>query len=197
MLCRELCVALLSPFVCLSTTNIIITKKTKGRPTYLVDYAVYRPPDSWKWSRDYALHMAKSLEFEKGRPIFDDSTIDFQNKVLARSGLGNDTYLPPCMADLANPVPTMANARWEFEQVCFTAVRDVLDKTGVQPRQVGVLIVNCSLFNPTPSLSATLMNHFRMSSKTINYNLSGMGCSGEEWCCVVCLFVCLHMCRVL
>lgn len=23
------------------------------------------------------------------------------------------------MADLANPVPTMANARWEFEQVCM------------------------------------------------------------------------------
>jgi 3-ketoacyl-CoA synthase len=48
--------------------------------------------------------------------MFTDSTVDFQTKVLARSGLGDDTYLPPCMADLDNPVPTMANARWEFEQ---------------------------------------------------------------------------------
>jgi len=63
-------------------------------------------------------------------------------------------------------------------QVCFTAIRDVLNKTGVQARQVKVVVVNCSLFNPTPSLSATIMNHFKMSSSTINYNLSGMGCSG-------------------
>jgi len=28
--------------------------------------------------------------------MFNDSTIDFQTKVLARSGLGDETYLPPC-----------------------------------------------------------------------------------------------------
>jgi hypothetical protein len=28
--------------------------------------------------------------------MFNESTIDFQSKVLARSGLGDDTYLPPC-----------------------------------------------------------------------------------------------------
>jgi 3-ketoacyl-CoA synthase len=109
--------------------------------------------------------------------MFNESTIDFQTKVLARSGLGDDTYLPPCMSDLANPVPTMANARWEFEQVCFTAIRDVLNKANVSPKQVKVVVVNCSLFNPTPSLSATIMNHFKMGSDLINYNLSGMGCS--------------------
>jgi predicted naringenin-chalcone synthase len=50
---------------------------------------------------------------------------------------------------------------------------------GIQPRQIGCVIVNSSLFNPTPSLAATIMNHFKMSSKTINYNLGGMGCSGK------------------
>jgi 3-ketoacyl-CoA synthase len=55
----------------------------------------------------------------------------------------------------------------------------VLGKAGVQPRQIGAVIVNCSLFNPTPSLSAMIMNHFKMGSNTINYNLGGMGCSGE------------------
>jgi hypothetical protein len=48
---------------------------------------------------------------------------------------------------------------------------------GVQPRQIGIIITNSSLFNTTPSLSATIMNHFKMSSKTLNYNLAGMGCS--------------------
>ena len=40
-----------------------------------------------------------------------------------------------------------------------------------------ILIVNCSLFNPTPSLSAMVVNHFRMRPDIKSYNLSGMGCS--------------------
>lgn len=75
------------------------------------------------------------------------------------------------------PLPTNHS---HHQQVCFTAVRDVLAKTGVHPRQVGCVIVNCSLFNPTPSLSAMIMNHFKMSSNVTNYNLGGMGCSGAR-----------------
>jgi 3-ketoacyl-CoA synthase len=52
-----------------------------------------------------------------------------------------------------------------------------MNKTGVQPRQIGIVITNSSLFNPTPSLSATIMNHFKMPHTTFNYNLGGMGCS--------------------
>lgn len=40
-----------------------------------------------------------------------------------------------------------------------------------------IVIVNCSLFNPTPSLSAMLVHHFKMRPSVITYNLSGMGCS--------------------
>lgn len=39
------------------------------------------------------------------------------------------------------------------------------------------MIVNCSLFNPTPSLSAMIVHHFKMRPNVITYNLSGMGCS--------------------
>jgi 3-ketoacyl-CoA synthase len=42
---------------------------------------------------------------------------------------------------------------------------------------VDILIVNCSLFNPTPSLSAHIINHFQMRSNITSYNLGGMGCS--------------------
>jgi predicted naringenin-chalcone synthase len=63
--------------------------------------------------------------------------------------------------------------------VCFSSIKEVLAKSGVSPRDIGVLVVNCSLFNPTPSLCAMIMNHFKMSSRTISYNLGGMGCSGE------------------
>jgi len=43
--------------------------------------------------------------------------------------------------------------------------------------QVDILVVNCSVFNPTPSLSAAVINQFRLKPTIITYNLSGMGCS--------------------
>lgn len=59
--------------------------------------------------------------------------------------------------------------------VVTTPLNDrIADKLKVQ---VGILVVNCSLFNPTPSLSAMIVNHFKMKSNIITYNLSGMGCS--------------------
>ena len=75
------------------------------------------------------------------------------------------------------PAPTMENARAEAEAVLFETVANVLRDTNVHPRQVDILIVNCSLFNPTPSLSAMLVHHFKMRPNVITYNLSGMGCS--------------------
>lgn len=65
-------------------------------------------------------------------------------------------------------------------QVCFSTVASLLKKCNVRPKDVGIVIVNCSLFSPTPSLTATIMNHFKMPSTTIGYNLSGMGCSGAR-----------------
>ena len=43
--------------------------------------------------------------------------------------------------------------------------------------QVDILVVCCSIFNPTPSLSAMLVNRFKMRRTVLTYNLGGMGCS--------------------
>ena len=44
---------------------------------------------------------------------------------------------------------------------------------GLKPRDIDILVVNCSLFNPTPSLSAMIINHFKMRSDILSYNLAG------------------------
>jgi 3-ketoacyl-CoA synthase len=69
-------------------------------------------------------------------------------------------------------------ARFEFSATCFPAIEDLFAKSGVLPSQVKFIVTNSSLFNPTPSLSAMIMNHFKMSADTKNYSLGGMGCSG-------------------
>jgi predicted naringenin-chalcone synthase len=45
--------------------------------------------------------------------------------------------------------------------------------------QIDGLIVNCTAFNPTPSLSAAVVNHFKFKSSIRTFNLSGMGCAAS------------------
>ena len=45
--------------------------------------------------------------------------------------------------------------------------------------QIDGLIVNCSAFNPTPSLSAAVVNKFKFKRGIRTFNLSGMGCAAS------------------
>ncbi len=61
---------------------------------------------------------------------------------------------PPPAAIMASPPNiSMETARQEANLVLFSSVEEVLRATGTKPQAVDILIVNCSLFNPTPSLS--------------------------------------------
>ena len=48
---------------------------------------------------------------------------------------------------------------------------------GIKPEQVDILITNCSIFCPTPSLASMLINKFKFRRDVQSYNLGGMGCS--------------------
>lgn len=91
--------------------------------------------------------------------------------------------------------------------ILFPIVEEVLRKGDVSPQRVDILIVNCSLFNPTPSLASMvclylslsvcwvalnaaeepavgvpdfamqIVNRFKMRQNIKSFNLAGMGCS--------------------
>lgn len=46
-------------------------------------------------------------------------------------------------------------------------------------RQVDAVIVVCSSYVPVPSVSAAVVNHFKMKSSVLAYNLSGQGCAAS------------------
>lgn len=143
---------------------------TRSRPVYLLGFHCYKPPHSLKVTYDRFLSLSRDVGH------FNETSLEFQEKVLLRSGLGEETYLPAGVLSTP-PEITMETARQEARDVLFTCVAKALENTGTKPQAVDILVVNCSLFNPTPSLSAMIVNHFKMRTNIITYNLSGMGCS--------------------
>ncbi|CAL9164909.1 3-ketoacyl-CoA synthase 1-like [Musa acuminata AAA Group] len=143
----------------------------RPRPVYLVDFACYRPEDEHKISKEGFLEMTECTH------IFTGESLAFQTNITMRSGLGDETYLPPGV-QARPPRLCMAEARMEAEAVMFRCLDALFEETGVDPeRDVGVLIANCSLFNPTPSLASMIVNHYKMREDVKSFNLGGMGCS--------------------
>lgn len=140
------------------------------RSVYLVDFACFKPPQELQVTRSQFLQHAKDV----GK--FNDQSLEYMKKFMERSGLGEETYMSKAV--LANPpCPSMKEGRAEAELVMFGALDELFEKTKVRPKDVGILVVNCSLFNPTPSLSAMIINHYKMRGNILSFNIGGMGCS--------------------
>eukprot|EP01111_Echinosteliopsis_oligospora_P012581 TRINITY_DN4325_c0_g1_i1.p1 TRINITY_DN4325_c0_g1~~TRINITY_DN4325_c0_g1_i1.p1 ORF type:complete len:509 (+),score=115.00 TRINITY_DN4325_c0_g1_i1:161-1687(+) len=140
-------------------------------PVYLMNFVAYQPPDNLKISNNWVPEASLKM----GLP---QESVEFLSKIGSRTGLGNETYLPAGV--LAEPpAMTFQNAREEAELVLGGCLDELFHKTGITPQQIDILIVNCSLFNPTPSLAAMMVNKYKMRSDIKSYNLSGMGCSAS------------------
>ncbi|KAE8721507.1 3-ketoacyl-CoA synthase 1 [Hibiscus syriacus] len=146
----------------------------RSRPVYLVDFDCYKPEDDRKLSVDSFLKMTVDSE------AFTEDTLQFQRRISTRSGLGDETYFP---RGITSSPPNLcmeearAEAEAEAEAVMFGALDSLFEKTGIKPEDVDILILNCSLFNPTPSLSAMVVNYYKLRTDIKSYNLGGMGCS--------------------
>ncbi|KAK9086392.1 hypothetical protein Syun_028786 [Stephania yunnanensis] len=54
---------------------------------------------------------------------------------------------------------------------------DFLVKNKISPKSIDILVVNCSIFCPTPSISSMFVKRIGLRSNIRSYNLTGMGCS--------------------
>ncbi|GAB2228868.1 hypothetical protein Droror1_Dr00023001 [Drosera rotundifolia] len=109
---------------------------------------------------------------------FTDETMEFTRKMLERSGVGPVTYLSNGLL-MDPPDMCIARAREEAENVLFGVLDMLLAKNGVDPAEVSIVVTNCCAFSPALSLSATIVNRYKMKEDVFSYNLSGMGCSGS------------------
>ncbi|TKW20851.1 hypothetical protein SEVIR_4G117000v4 [Setaria viridis] len=144
----------------------------RPRAVYLVDYACFRTASNCR------VPFSTFLEHAKQVPVLNERSIRFMTKLLERSGLGEETCLPPAH----HYIPpykycTLDAARGEVDLVVFGALDDLFAKTGVSPGDIDILVVNCSLFCPTPSFVDMIINRYKLRSDIRSTHLSGMGCS--------------------
>jgi 3-ketoacyl-CoA synthase len=144
---------------------------------YCLENAIFVPPKEWQVSR----HDLQQMMAAQGK--FDENSMDFMARLLERSGTGDSTHWPPSYLPSVDGKTkadrSMIMARKESEIVIFSLVRELLDKTNIRAKDIDYLIINCSLFVPTPSLCAMVCNEFGLRRDVRTYNLGGMGCSAN------------------
>ncbi|XP_014498962.1 probable 3-ketoacyl-CoA synthase 21 [Vigna radiata var. radiata] len=151
---------------CVATLYAACRRKT---PIYLIDFNCYCPPSSYR----LPLAMFEENQFYDD---MDPEAVAFQCKIMAKSGFSELTSISPSLAQIPK-IKALSFALEEAETIMCSVIKNLFEKNKINPKTIDILITNSSVFCPTPSLSAMVVNRFRMRSNIMSFNLSGMGCS--------------------
>ncbi|GFP98378.1 3-ketoacyl-coa synthase 5 [Phtheirospermum japonicum] len=162
--------------VATSSFLLLITAKryifSRPSPLYLVDFSCLKPPNFTRVPFSTLVEHLQMLDF------LDQESVAFMSKVLNHSGQGESTYLPPALHYI--PLKsTHHDAIQELHLALFPVFESLLSKTNISPAEIDVLIVNCSGFCPSPSLSSIIVNKYGLREDVKSFTISGMGCSAS------------------
>lgn len=145
-------------------------------PVYLLAFSTFKAPESWKVTQEQIVEMMRRQN------CFTEESLAFMARMLSRSGTGQATAWPPGIVQCLEGKETdrsIEGSRKEAEAVIFDIVEKALKKADCSPKEIDILVINCSLFSPTPSLCAMVISKFGLRSDIMSYNLGGMGCGAS------------------
>ncbi|CAH9107371.1 unnamed protein product [Cuscuta epithymum] len=140
---------------------------------YILDYQCYKPTDDRKLSTRLCgeiIRRNKNLGLNEYK---------FLLKTIVSSGIGEQTYAPKVVIEGREECPTFEDGVTEMEEFFYDSIDKLLKRQGICPSEIDVLVVNVSMLACMPSLSARIINHYKMREDIKVYNLSGMGCSAS------------------
>ncbi|CAO2836736.1 unnamed protein product [Amaranthus hypochondriacus] len=149
---------------------IFLTRKRTR--IYLIDFSCFQPPAFHRISIGAFIEHS----FLRGEHTKTSDTHEFEKKVTLRSGMGNETYAPVGM-DFIPSEGCLKRATDEGQLVLFTIVENLLTKHKINPKNIDILVTNCGINCPVPSVASVVINKFGLRSNVRSYHLSGMGCS--------------------
>ncbi|KAL5721188.1 very-long-chain 3-oxoacyl-CoA synthase [Ranunculus cassubicifolius] len=145
----------------------------KYHSCYIINYECYKPSDDRKIDTDSCVEMVKR---NKNLGFHD---FQFLFKIMGKCGIGEDTYVPRSILLGREQSPTLSDGLLEMDEFFHQTLDSLFSKSGISPSDIDLLVVNVSTFTPVPSLSARIVNHYKMREDVKAYNLSGMGCSAS------------------
>ncbi|PRQ33866.1 putative very-long-chain 3-oxoacyl-CoA synthase [Rosa chinensis] len=145
----------------------------RDQQCYILDYQCHKPTDDRKLDTEYSGEIIKRT---KNLGLLE---YQFLLKAIVSSGIGEQTYAPRIMFDGRESCPTLEDSITEMEEFFHDSIQKVLDRQGLSPSQIDVLVINVSMFASVPSLASRIINHYKMRQDIKVYNLSGMGCSAS------------------
>ena len=115
---------------------------------------------SGRFGSSSALTHSCCLTVVCGLQVFTEQNLEFQEKILERSGLGDETGLSDGIAAMkdGDVKTTLRAALDESEMVLYDVVENLLAKTNTDPQEVQLFNVKlCILI--TPNIGRTWNNH--------------------------------------
>ncbi|KAJ3704699.1 hypothetical protein LUZ61_008404 [Rhynchospora tenuis] len=163
--------------ILLVSTVLLFIRRRRRFPVMLLGYSCHLPDSDRRCTLDLCEYLGARMN------IYDFEALEFMRLIYRKSGLGEETYMPPY---LMQPVECLSikhpTAIQEAKEGLFSTVSALLCKTDVAPQAITHVVVACSLFSPSPSLSSLLINRFGFSESVKTYAFSGMGCSAGTMC---------------
>lgn len=160
----------------LSYAIILFCKKLlawRDQRCYMVHYECFKATEDTKLNTDTCAGIVlrnKNLGLEEYK---------FLLQTIVSSGIGEETYSPKIVLAGQEDSPSLKDSLSEIEEIMYDTLDKLFAKTGVSPSEIDVLVVNVSLLSPSPSLTARIINRYKMKEDIKSYNLSGMGCSAS------------------
>ncbi|XP_020266954.1 3-ketoacyl-CoA synthase 19-like [Asparagus officinalis] len=145
----------------------------RNRGGYLIDYVNFRPSDD----REIPTEFCESIVRRNKRLGLEEYR--FLLRIIVSSDIGEHTYGPRNIVEGREDSPTHGDSLLEMDECFFGTLDALFARTGFAPTDVDALVLNVSMFCLAPSLSARIVNRYRMREDVKVFNLSGMGCSAS------------------
>ncbi|XP_014519773.1 3-ketoacyl-CoA synthase 12 [Vigna radiata var. radiata] len=148
-------------------------EERRDRECYILNYQCYKPPNDRMLGTEFCGKLIKRSE------NLGPNEYRFLLKAIVSSGIGEQTYAPRNIFEGREATPTLHDSIQEMEEFFNDAIAKLLAKSKVSPSEIDVLVVNISMLAALPSLSARIINRYKLRHDVKVYNLTGMGCSAS------------------
>ncbi|CAK8574343.1 unnamed protein product [Lathyrus sativus] len=147
--------------------------KRRNQSCFMLAYECFKPKEETKLNTNTCAKIVlrnKNLGLEEYR---------FLLKTMVSSGIGENTYCPRNVLEGREASPTLKDTYEEIDEIMFDTLDSLFERTCFSPSEIDILVVNVSLFSPIPSLTARIINRYKMRQDVKVFNLAGMGCSAS------------------